>query len=128
MSLRIASQISKFTWEYKHQISRRRCRPEGNLVASIWQFYCLFKKKQMTLARAHNRDTVPLSSHVFEPCTLTGSGLFALLSRDFQQLFGQIVSLRVMTLSSTNLVASRQFKVEKGSLPVWRPSLKNVAA
>ena len=40
---------------------RRRCGPEGNLVESIWQFYCLLKKKQMTLARAHNRDTVPLS-------------------------------------------------------------------
>ena len=46
----------------------RRCGPEGNLVESIWQFYCLLKKKQMTLARAHNRDTVPLidlSCHTF---------------------------------------------------------------
>ena len=38
----------------------RRCGPEGNLVESIWQLYCLLKKKQMMLARAHNRDTVPL--------------------------------------------------------------------
>ena len=30
----------------------------------------------------------------------------------------QIVSIRVKTLSNTNLVASRQFKMEKGSLPV----------
>ena len=38
----------------------RRCGPEGNLVASMWQFNCLFKKEQMMLARAHNRNTVPL--------------------------------------------------------------------
>ena len=30
-----------------------------------------------------------LSSHVFERRTSAGSGLFALLSRDFEQLFGQ---------------------------------------
>ena len=44
--------------------------------------------------------------------------LFALLSRDFEQILGQIVSLRVRTLSNTNLVASRHIKREKGSLPV----------
>ena len=26
----------------------------------VWRFYCLLKKKQMTLAHAHDRDTVPL--------------------------------------------------------------------
>ena len=29
-------------------------------LQQMWQFYCLLQKKQMMLARAHNRDTVPL--------------------------------------------------------------------
>ena len=33
-------------------------------------------------------------------------------------MFAQIASIRVKTLSNTNLIASRQFKLEKGSLPV----------
>ena len=49
---------------------------------------------------------------------LTGSGLFALLSRGFEQIFGQIVSIRMKTLSNRNMVASRLIKREKGSLPV----------
>ena len=48
----------------------------------------------------------------------TGNGLFALLSRDFEQIFGQIVSVRIKTLGNTNMVASRLIKREKGSLPV----------
>ena len=48
----------------------------------------------------------------------TGNGLFALLSRDFEQIFGQIVSVRFKTLGNTNMVASRLIKREKGSLPV----------
>ena len=59
-----------------------------------------------------------LSSHVFERRASAGSGLFALLSRDFEQTFGQIVSKIVKTLSNTNLVALRHTKREKGSLPV----------
>ena len=43
---------------------------------------------------------------------------FAPLSRDFEQIFGQIVSIRVKTLSNTNLVTSRHIKREKRSLPV----------
>ena len=49
---------------------------------------------------------------------LSGSGLFALLSRGFEQIFGQIASIRMKTLSNTNMVASRLIKREKGSLPV----------
>ena len=59
-----------------------------------------------------------LSNDVVERRTSTGSGLFALLSRDFEQFLGQIVSISVKTLSNTNLVASRHIKREKGSLPV----------
>ena len=55
---------------------------------------------------------------MFERRTSTESGLIALLSRDFKQIFRQMVSIRVKTLSNTNLVASRQIKIEKASLPV----------
>ena len=40
------------------------------------------------------------------------------LSRDLKHIFRQIVSIRVKTLSNTNLVASRQIKIEKTSLRV----------
>ena len=59
-----------------------------------------------------------LSSDVFERRTSTGSGRFALLSRDFEQIFGQIVSIRIKTLGNINTVTSRLTKREKGSLPV----------
>ena len=64
------------------------------------------------------RNLGSLSRDVFERCTSTGSGRFALLSRDFEQIFGQIVSIRIKTLSNTNTVASRLIKREKRSLPV----------
>ena len=59
-----------------------------------------------------------LNSDVFERRMSTGSGLFALLSRNFEQIFGQIVCIRIKTLGNTNTVASRLIKREKGSLPV----------
>ena len=40
------------------------------------------------------------------------------MSRDFEQIFGQIVSIRIKTLGNINTVASRLAKREKGSLPV----------
>ena len=43
---------------------------------------------------------VSLSSDVFERRTSTGSELFSLLSRDFDQIFGQIVSIRIKTLDN----------------------------
>ena len=64
-------------------------------------------------------DTIgSLSSDVFERRTSTGNGRFALLSRDFEQIFGQIVSVRMKTLGNINKVASRLIKRGKGSLPV----------
>ena len=48
----------------------------------------------------------------------TRSGRFALLSRDLEQIFAQIVSIRNKTLGHINTVASRLIKREKGSLPV----------
>ena len=59
-----------------------------------------------------------LSDDVFERRTSTGSGLLALLGSVFEQILGQIVSLRVKTFSNTNLVASRHINGEKSSLPV----------
>ena len=53
------------------------------------------------------------NNDAFERRTSTGSGLFALLSRDFEQIWGQIVSLRVKTLSNTNLVVPRHIKKKK---------------
>ena len=42
---------------------------------------------------------------------------FSLFSRDFEQIFWQIFSITVKTLSNTNLVVSWHIKREKGSLP-----------
>ena len=42
-----------------------------------------------------------ISNDVFELRTSTGSERFAILGCDFEQIFGQIVSIRVNTLSST---------------------------
>ena len=54
-----------------------------------------------------------LSSDVLERRMLNGSGRFALLSPDFEQMFGQIVSIRMKTIGNTNMVASRLIKREK---------------
>ena len=44
--------------------------------------------------------SLSLSSDVFErQRTSTGSGIFALLSRDFEQIFGQILSIRIIHLT-----------------------------
>ena len=59
-----------------------------------------------------------LSNDVLERRMLNGSGRFALLSPGFEQMFGQIVSIRMKTIGNTNMVASRLIKREKGSLPV----------
>ena len=59
-----------------------------------------------------------LSRDVYERRTSTESGLFALLSHDFEKMFGQIVTVRVKTLTNTNMIASGHLKREKGSLPV----------
>ena len=43
---------------------------------------------------------------------------FAILGRDFDQMFGQIDSVREKILRNSNLLASRHIKREKDSLPV----------
>ena len=57
----------------------------------------------------------------------TGSGLFAYLSRDFEKLLEQIVSLGAKTLGTTNLVVPRHIKNEK--FHFWLTSVaQNVSA
>ena len=58
-----------------------------------------------------------ISNDVCEQRKSNGSGLFAI--HDFEQIFGQIVSVRVKSLSNTDLVSSRHIKREKGSLQVY---------
>ena len=58
------------------------------------------------------------SNDVFERRTVTGCGLFAILVRNFDQIFRQIVSMRVKALENTNSVASRHIKRENASTPV----------
>ena len=48
----------------------------------------------------------------------TGSGLFAMLGRDVDQIFRQIISMREKTLTNTNLVALRHFERKNATLPV----------
>ena len=51
-----------------------------------------------------------LSKDVFERSTLTGSGLFAFLSSGLAHFLRQIVSIRVRTLSNSNLVVPSYIK------------------
>ena len=78
--------------------------------------------------RHDNREFTDVTNDVFERLISTGSGLFAPFGRDLEQILGQIVSIRVKILRNTNLVASRQIKREKSSLPVDVRLLKNVAS
>ena len=56
-----------------------------------------------------------------------GSGLFAFLGCGFAQIFtGQIVSVRVKTLSDTNLVASRYVREKASALVDLRRSAATV--
>lgn len=63
------------------------------------------------------------SSRVIGWRTLTESWCFALLGSGLAQMFGQMVSLGVKTLSNANLGASKHVKRKKARLPVdVRPS------
>ena len=72
-------------------------------------------------------EVCSLCSNVFERRTSSELIIFALLSRDFEQISGQIFSERVKTLGNTNLLSSRhihfrltsrRIKREKGWLSV----------
>ena len=69
-------------------------------------------------ARSLCTGSLLISNHVFERRRSTRNEPFAILRRDLDQIFRQIVYKRVKTLSSTNLVASRNINIEKDPLPV----------
>ena len=48
----------------------------------------------------------------------TGSGLYAVLGRDVDQILGQIISMREKTLTNINLVALRHFERKNATLSV----------
>ena len=64
-----------------------------------------------------------LSKDVFERRTSTGSGLFSFLGSSFPQIFGEIVFIRVKTLSNTNQKNKGFSGGGKDSLPVTPPPL-----
>ena len=57
---------------------------------------------------------VSLTKDDFELRNSTGSGLFELFSRDFKQILGQIVCIRVKTLSNRKLMASKRKRLTSG--------------
>ena len=59
-----------------------------------------------------------ISNHNFEWWTSTGSGLYAMLGHDVDQIFTQIISMREKTLTNTNLVALRHFERKNATFPV----------
>ena len=83
-------------------------------------FYCVLTfqyKKRYRVFISELNTMAPLGS---QSMTFLGdgSGLFVPFDRDLEQILGQIVSIRVKTLSNKNLVASWHIKREKSSLPV----------
>ena len=86
---------------------------------SYWSFFFLsLVTVPEVFAKVATWTIVSFISDVFERRTSTGSRVFALFGRDFEQILGHMVSLRIKTLSNTNVVASKHIKREKGSLPV----------
>ena len=61
---------------------------------------------------------VSLSKDVFERRKSTGSGPLPFMGSGLPGIFGQIVSVRIKTLSNTFFVASSHIIKEKASLPV----------
>ena len=70
-------------------------------------FWCIINPKSYLMRQEHLSDAR-------QPVI----GLFALFGRYFEQILGQILSIRVKTVSHTDFVASRYVKRGKGSLPV----------
>ena len=69
-----------------------------------------------------------LRNDVFERRRSTGSGFFVLLRHDFEQMFGQIFSIRVKALSNTILASVKAYYNRKRPTSGCRSSLKDVAA
>ena len=69
-----------------------------------------YKAQNLNLNYLVNLSRSRRDHHEFAFRNIITSRLFALLSRDFEQMFGQIVSIRMKTLSNTNMAASRLIK------------------
>ena len=76
------------------------------------------RSKKTTSSFSCLRILVSLSKDVFERRTSTGRGLFAFLSSGLAHILRQIVSIRVRTLSNSNLVVPSHIKRNRASLPV----------
>jgi len=70
-------------------------------------FWCVTNPKSYLMRQGHLSDAR-------QPVI----GLFALFGRDFEQILGQSLTIRVKTVSRTYFVVSRYIKWGKGSLPV----------
>ena len=83
-----------------------------------WWLYCIEIKIHAVAFSISEDPTIsePRRGFVFERRTWSGRGIFALLRLVFEQIFGQIVFLRVKTLSNTNAVTSRLIKRENAHL------------
>ena len=135
-----APQGGFFFFYLKHVWGRANCR-EGGLFDLEKMMVSILHKTLNVRAVKTSRDPCQshnpyskgghshigsLSNDVFERRTSTGCGLFALFSRDFEQIRGQNVPLRVKTLTNTNLVALR-YSLKKRKTRRSRASLKHAA-
>ena len=102
-------------WEFPSQ-NKNTCRAAQKEFVILETIRGLVPKCVPQLSLGSLPET--LSKDVFERRKSTGSGSFSFMGSGLAQIFGQIVSMRVKTLSNTNLVASSHMKKEEASLPV----------
>ena len=103
-------------WRVKRVTPEITGREARCLPVTTWAPHLTTEATQQI--RFHKHILGSLSSDVFEPRTSSGSGLFALLNRQFEQMFGQILSIRVKLRSNAIFVPWRYIKRGTGSLPV----------
>ena len=102
-------------WEFPSQ-NKNTCRAAQKEFVILETIRGLVPKCVPQLSLGSLPET--LSKDVFERRKSTGSGSFSFMGSGLAQIFGQIVSMRVKTLSNTNLVASSHMIEEEASLPV----------
>ena len=99
-------------------------------VALYHVFQCILRFSQLFHSRLTIRDERYGYNREFKQRRFLSTQVnrrwtfFALLNRDFEQIFEQIVSIKVNTLSNTVLVARSRIKREKGLTYGWCVSLK----
>ena len=79
----------------------KRCDARAKFLFCLSKLYALSTFSLPSPASFLNEC---LRRDVFERRTSTGSGFFAILGRDFEQMVGHIGSIRVKTVLTTNLV------------------------